>query len=1050
MPRPMSSRPLRLRAQEGLLAGAGGGLVAAALEAGGTLWLVQGLDRQLLLLHIVAILFCAGAALGALSAVGWDLLGRVALRLRRLPAPWARPVLVAALASPTCATIAYALFSGGHMRSLAVRPVLIPAVAIVLLVVVAVAVRWFAGLVAHAPEMSRWRRRAVVLGLLALSAASYVADLTLFRRLYGYLHIVLGVGTFALAAVAVACLLGVHVRPPARRTIVVVLAVAGALAALSFALFGRSQNVRAVAFDRTATLRTALLGLQTIAGGEDTTPHLSRAERRAMYEREARARAAADRYGGLPGANIILITADALRADQLGAYGSPLHLSPNLDRLAERGVRFAHAYCVAPHSSFSLSSLHTGEYLQEAVELGHDEPRQTIADALDAAGYVTAAFYTRGIFHTEGERLRVYDDRRFGFSIADHGNRVAEAVTDRGIEEIDRIVSRGEPKFFLWLHYFDTHEPYKSTELGEHPFDRYRGEVKHVDREIARFLRHATKSLGRDTITVVSADHGEEFKEHGGHYHGSTLYEEQTHVPLLFSAPGIGARVVHSPVELVDVAPTLLRLVGVQPPATMRGADLRPFLYGGDGAMPALPAFAAVTHKKMVVRWPWKLIADLQYGTFELYDLEHDPGEHTNLYDRRHDVADELRAEIYGWLDALGRPPVTVAGDGAHSPPSSAGARPVSSAERAIALGRLQDKRAVRPLQQLIADTRQPPELRREAARLVGDLAEGSSIDALTRALSDPDEGLRVEAAAALARLASERGKGVLERAIYSEDPDLRIAASLALGLLGGREAVPGLIEALSAPSLATREDAIRRLGELGDPRALEALLEILPEYRTRYLVVIALGMIGDPRAYDTLVDLLGYEDHTDIRAYAVQALGSLHDPRAIDLLVRLFSSEPEIKYTAESLVRLGAIERGVIGGADVGEGSPALAGGWARCARVTRQRVRDFLNATTCDTAPGRPAVLRVRGAPGRGPAIVTWRSALAAPGRTGTLRVRVGDRALDPVPLGESWEEHRVVLDDPPRAETTVTFEARPDDGGAPIGASIDHLLLVPRPGP
>jgi hypothetical protein len=205
--------------------------------------------------------------------------------------------------------------------------------------------------------------------------------------------------------------------------------------------------------------------------------------------------------------------------------------------------------------------------------------------------------------------------------------------------------------------------------------------------------------------------------------------------------------------------------------------------------------------------------------------------------------------------------------------------------------------------------------------------------------------------------------------------------------------------------------------------------------------------MIGDPRAYDTLVDLLGYEDHTDIRAYAVQALGSLGDARAIDLLVRTFHAEPEIKYTAESLVRLGAVAKGAVGGADVATGS-ALVSGWGACQRVNRERVRDFLNATACATAPGEDARLRIEGAPRAGAGVVTWRSHLAASGRGGTLVVRIGDRSLDPVPLGDAWEEHRVALPRLPAEPTEVVFTVRPDDDGAPIAAEIDHVLLVPGP--
>ena len=258
------------------------------------------------------------------------------------------------------------------MRSLSIRPVLIPAIALVLVVLVAVGARWAEGLMDRAPTMSRWRLRGIVLALLVLSTASYVTDLTMFRRLYGYLHVLLGVFTYAVATLAFGALFAAARRPFGRRAAAAVLGLCGLLAVASLFTFNLSQNVRAVAFDRTATLRTALLALQAVSGGEDTTPRLSRAERRALYEREVQARAAADRFGGLPGANIVLVTSDALRADQLGVSGSPLRLTPNLDAVARGGVRLSTPTVCAPHSSFSLSSLHTGDYLQEAIEPGHD------------------------------------------------------------------------------------------------------------------------------------------------------------------------------------------------------------------------------------------------------------------------------------------------------------------------------------------------------------------------------------------------------------------------------------------------------------------------------------------------------------------------------------------------------------------------------------------------------------------------------------------------------------------------------------------------------
>src|SRR5207344_1258493 len=113
--------------------------------------------------------------------------------------------------------------------------------------------------------------------------------------------------------------------------------------------------------------------------------------------------------------------------------------------------------------------------------------------------------------------------------------------------------------------------------------------------------------------------------EHGGVYHGSTLFDEQDRVPLIVNVEGIAPRRVAEPVELVDVTPTLINLVGVEPASSMRGEDLRPYAMGL--ARRTTTIHAAVTHKRMVLDWPYKLIADLRFDLYELYDLSTDPGE---------------------------------------------------------------------------------------------------------------------------------------------------------------------------------------------------------------------------------------------------------------------------------------------------------------------------------------------------------------------------------------------------------------------------------------
>src|SRR5690606_7471572 len=114
------------------------------------------------------------------------------------------------------------------------------------------------------------------------------------------------------------------------------------------------------------------------------------------------------------------------------------------------------------------------------------------------------------------------------------------------------------------------HEPYRETRFGTTDMDRYDSEIRKVDDHLGRLVREARARLQRDVIVVISADHGEEFRDHGGLYHGSTLYEEQVRVPLIVSAPDLAPRRVRAPVELVDVAPTLLGMLDRPVPASMR------------------------------------------------------------------------------------------------------------------------------------------------------------------------------------------------------------------------------------------------------------------------------------------------------------------------------------------------------------------------------------------------------------------------------------------------------------------------------------------------
>jgi HEAT repeat protein len=673
----------------------------------------------------------------------------------------------------------------------------------------------------------------------------------------------------------------------------------------------------------------------------------------------------------------------------------------------------------------------TSEYLHETLDLGHPAPAETLATTLAAAGYHTAGFYSEGIFHTAADRLERYEHDAFGFALHDQVTYTAEELTDRVLAEVDRTVTRGEPNSFFWVHYFDVHEPYRSTHFGSADMDRYDSEILHVDAQVARLVREVRKRLSRDVIVVLSADHGEEFYDHGGVYHGSTLYEEQVRVPLIVNVAGLPPRRIATPVKTLDIAPTLLALVGLDAPATMRGDDLRPIALG-HGDAPS-PVYSAVIHKKMVVRWPYKLIADLRFGLFELYDLEHDPRERENLADQKPELLASLRGEVYAWLDSLA--------------PNAASTQAPN--EVALDWGRLGDRRAVEPLAKLVADGNAAPEQRIEAARILGHLADGRATSRLLIAQEDKQSPrVAAEAAIALGRMFDPRARAALRRLVQSEDADLRVRAAVSLGRLRDAHAVPALIDALwIAQNDYERQEAVRWLGRLRDARAIDPLIRLLPEMRTRYLVPVALGMIGDGRAYAPLAEVLAWDNHANVRDATVQGLGQLGDARAVELIVPLAAVDESLKTATESLVRLGALRSGAIGGTDVAAGDPN-ARDFSDCYAGPLRHDWDYQHRTYCSMKHDRAALsLAVPRAVADAPygAVVAIAAKRTDANHSADLVLSVGGHAFDPIKVDGSWDEYRFVL--PAGSLHAGHVQAQLRTGDAAARFAIDHVLLLPR---
>jgi len=285
------------------------------------------------------------------------------------------------------------------------------------------------------------------------------------------------------------------------------------------------------------------------------------------------------------GPNLLLVTIDTLRADHVGVYGAANARTPTLDALATRGVRFEHAQSPVPLTGPSHATILTGLYpprhgVRDNIVFPLDPRHKTLASRLKTEGYRTAAFvgaypvaaafgFRQG-FDTFSENFKESPIPGAG------AQRPANEVVD---DTLGWLAKPGDGPFFLWMHLYDPHAPYDPPEPYRTEFAGrlYDGEVAFADTQLGRVFDWL-RSSGHDADTVVAvlADHGESLGEHGELTHAVLIYEATLHVPFLLAGPGVPrGTTVSARVTTVDVAPTLLRLLGREPTAEMTGRDLR-------------------------------------------------------------------------------------------------------------------------------------------------------------------------------------------------------------------------------------------------------------------------------------------------------------------------------------------------------------------------------------------------------------------------------------------------------------------------------------------
>jgi arylsulfatase A-like enzyme len=367
--------------------------------------------------------------------------------------------------------------------------------------------------------------------------------------------------------------------------------------------------------------------------------------------------------------NLILISFDTLRADHVGLYGYPRDTSPCLDAIGRDAVVFdmtiAQAASTAPsHRSLFLSRLPSTQRQEDPF----------LAELLAEVGYSTAAFTGGGYVSA-----KLGFDRGFASYFESRGSPNDLREVYPRAESWLREHAGDEEPFFLFLHFFDVHHPYTAPQQYEDLFSPdydgaiagrdtgpilkglrrlekeqavspadvppamtlaeaererivalYDGGIRHADAHLGK-LQRLLQELGLwdETILVILSDHGEELWDHGSILHSRQLYQEILRVPLVIRLPhgSHGGTRVTAPVRLLDVAPTILDLLGLTPfPRGYQGRSLLQLITGSesDQVLPE-PFISSAMARRAAIQWPWKIIRDGKLESYEMYNLEEDP-----------------------------------------------------------------------------------------------------------------------------------------------------------------------------------------------------------------------------------------------------------------------------------------------------------------------------------------------------------------------------------------------------------------------------------------
>lgn len=368
--------------------------------------------------------------------------------------------------------------------------------------------------------------------------------------------------------------------------------------------------------------------------------------------------------------NVLLLTVDALRADMPWTTYKK-EIAPNLTALAKESVVYENHRSVSSYTAQTVATLMSGRYASTLYRTG-----VFFTNYFDSNDWITESMQEKGI-RTMSVQAHLYFDRapglKQGFDIYNMvpglswNAQTDESVTShKSIPEIIKLLENPENtkgQFFLWTHLMDPHDQYvkheESPDFGKDNRGRYDSEVWYADMWLGKLFEFGKKQpWWEHTAIIISADHGEAFGEHGMYKHAFEIWDVLTRVPLIVKAPGALPKVIKEPRTHIDIAPTIMDLMHVDPLPGFQGKTLVPEIYGEEAPKsrePLLLELAEDTNnasRRAIIEGDFKLIV-LDGVRKQLFNLKEDPGEEKDLAAELPDKVKDLDAKLKEKFAAL-------------------------------------------------------------------------------------------------------------------------------------------------------------------------------------------------------------------------------------------------------------------------------------------------------------------------------------------------------------------------------------------------------------